>query len=200
PILFSVLVKILQMKRVLAMNTKLIIRSLTWGLRLVIAAALVVAGLSEAKPASASHDPYLWVTIEAIDCLGSFDFGSQPDFYALITINGRTVKKGHISNRCAIAPNWEVSKYVGSQAMTSVVIRVYDEDGFWSADDVADLKPGAGTSLALTVTREPCAVTGDVVGHCDSQLQSAGRSSDSARIVFRVHYEQCSVGGVCHLP
>lgn len=167
------------------------------GVRWLMAAALLAGGLSVAKPASASHDPYLWVTIEAIDCLGSFDFGSQPDFYALITINGRTVKKGHISNRCAIAPNWEVSQYVGSQAMTSVIIRVYDEDGWWSADDVADLKPGAGSSLALTATREPCAVTGDVLGYCDSQLQSAGRSSNSARIVFRVHYEHCGVGLLC---
>jgi hypothetical protein len=169
------------------------------GLRWLIAVALAAGVLSAARPTSASHTPYLWVTIEAIDCLGSFDAGSQPDFYALITINGVTMKKGEISNRCAIAPNWQVSRYVGSQAATSVIIRVYDEDGFWSADDVADLKPGAGSSLALTATREPCAISGDVRGLCNSQLQSAGRSSDSARIVFRVHYEHCGVGLACRL-
>lgn len=163
----------------------------------VVAASSMIFVATLFSATAFAADVTVRVTVERIRALDNFGtdvFPEDADFYAVITINGEEFDNKNTPSQDAheddndITPNWEFSKSVDSAAgNVPVTIRVFDEDGFLRGDDDhADLDPGAGRDLELSVTIAPCGITGDTPGGCNTPLISGGNTDDSAEVTFRI--------------
>lgn len=161
---------------------------------LLLVAPIVL--LATVQPAAAV-DVELRVTIDrirALDNFGTATFPEAADFYAVVTIDGNefdnkdSPSQDALEDRDDISPGWEFSESVdASRGSVPVTVTIYDEDGFLRTDDDrADLDPGPGDSIELTVDLTPCAVSGDLTDDCGAPLVTGGVDDDSAEITFRV--------------
>jgi len=135
------------------------------------------------------------VIIERIKELKGFGFGDAPDFYAVVTIDGKEKdNKGSKSQKYwsgdnDISPKWPFKQSVDYfKGTIPVKIQVYEADSFLRFDDdYADLHPETGKrALFLNVNLDPCSVSGHVTGNCNTTLISSGNSDDSVTIYFKI--------------
>lgn len=146
----------------------------------------------------AALDVNVRVTIERIRALD--DFGLPPlfpeaaDFYAVVDIDGEEFDNKNTPGQDAneddddISPNWEFTKAIDvSTGSIPLTINIFDEDGFLRFDDdQADLDPGPGDGIELSVDLVPCSISGDVTSECGVSLVSGGVDDDSAEVTFKV--------------
>lgn len=139
-------------------------------------------------------EPFATVRV-IIERIEGEEFGEDPDFYAVITIDGETLnnRRSYVSDRYNISPNWEFSKRVDLATRVSIpiTIGIRDVDDFLRfEDDHADINPNPRKrDLDLTLTLRPCSVAGDVSGGCDITLTSTGTGAERAMIKFRIVVE-----------
>jgi PKD repeat protein len=136
----------------------------------------------------------LQVTILRVKELGKLDHASDPEFYAVVTID-KTVKDNLAGNepfegRDDIWPGWEFTKWINaSKSYASVIIAIWDEDEVvGNEDEHGDVKPGPGKDLVLNVSWTPCWVSGDVGGSCDLTFggRGDGDDKDDVYVVFKI--------------
>jgi PKD repeat protein len=134
------------------------------------------------------------VTIKEVEELGDLDgIWSDPDFYAVVIIDG-TVRE----NKCNVEawegddhiwPDWRFTKWLDVEKRSvQVIIKIYDDDP--GADFKADIKPGSGKHLTLTVTLVPCSITGTVTGHCGVTHYRQGAGDDAAKVGFKIEVDE----------
>ena len=145
---------------------------------------------------------FLVVTINRVTARSEFDpgvlgiGGSQADFYAIVTIDGREEnnRDNYVSDADDIQPNWKFSKAVDlSRDSIAVSIAIRDRDGgLRFDDDVADVSPDGDTTLNLQVKPDPCQISGPVSGNCGDRLFSSGSSGDHADMRFTIEIQDPS--------
>jgi hypothetical protein len=129
---------------------------------------------------------------------GIFD-GPVGDFYAEVTIDGTLISTADdrydfpleigvgyifpVMLRPYLDKNWQIGADVaGSPPTVDLQIKIWDQDDV-SDDDQADIKPGAGKTLNLTVDL----TTGQWTGDVDWPQQCAqGSGGDEARICWEI--------------
>ncbi|MEZ4710940.1 MAG: hypothetical protein R3A44_27325 [Caldilineaceae bacterium] len=143
------------------------------------------------------------VIIERVEALDNFDggiFRSDPDFYALVTIDGEKFTRSEIiSDQNVITPNWMFTKEIplNTQATQTILakIEIWDSDEEpGNPDDEADLDTDGDRALNLTINLTDCidaradAIAGnfDTLKNCHESITVEGDQGDHARIRFRV--------------
>lgn len=132
--------------------------------------------------------------IERLEDLDGIDDFDDPEFYALVSINGGDfVQQGPPEDEDRLLfPNWRFSADVDYATTTSVpiTIEIWDDDSFVTGgDDWVDIDPTGGRALNLSVNLAPCAITGDTSGRCQETLVVQGTEENHARMDFRVEVQ-----------
>ncbi len=125
------------------------------------------------------------VVIERVVDQGCFEyyvFGcGDPDFYAVVNIDGQEFETQAIIDDGWIEPNWQFSLPIDftTRRTIPITIDIYDEDGGLRInDDHADITIGSGHTLQLTVDLSSCSVSGEIAGGCGESLTSHGHFGD----------------------
>ncbi len=159
-----------------------------------------VGSISKAASAQAPQVT-VRVTIERVRALNCFDneipfaCAGDPDFYAVVTIDGEEFPKTEeISDESDISPNWEFSRETDydEQKNIDVKIEILDGDGgiFRGNDDRADLTANGGRDLDITVNLSDClagnfdAISGDITANCLQTVVSEGDANDNSAEIF----------------
>ncbi|MCS7158705.1 MAG: hypothetical protein N0A16_13410 [Blastocatellia bacterium] len=166
--------------------------------RVLLATVLLAVALSFKEAyfvPVAQAEPFVTVRV-VIERLEGEEFGENPDFYAVITIDGEALNNKAENDRWEdkynISPNWEFSKRVDlARGSIPITVEIWDEDGFSRfEDDHVDINPNRSKrNLGLTVNLRPCSVAGDISGGCDLALTSNGTGEERAMIRFRIVVE-----------
>ncbi len=88
------------------------------------------------------------------DKVGTFeqkiDPGGTADFYAKITVDGRTYTESVYQNQNPITPDWTTIAFVDdNKTSSSIKYELWDQDLPDNADDHCDINPNAGYDLAI---------------------------------------------------
>ena len=132
------------------------------------------------------------VTIERVTSINDMEgpIGGDEDFYATVYIDNVDLGSSDtIDDDPDITPNWQFTHAVDlSAGSVPVLIQIWeDDDGiFRGGDDHADIDPGPGRDVDITVSLAPCGVTGEHTGDCGTTFISQGTGDDETRVHFRV--------------
>lgn len=158
-----------------------------------MALAACTLGLS-LNPASASRvQNTVTVVIHRIRAVSNFDGDflkkDRADFYARVSVGGRSVKSPVWYGQDDARPNWAAME-TGTGNLVPITIRVMDEDGgFERKDDHADINEVEGfKDLTLWYNVRTGRISGDVTGWKGDELyaRGAGSDSDKAEIWFSI--------------
>lgn len=105
--------------------------------------------------------------------------GGDPDFYAMVTVDGLTFVEAMQADKQSIRPYWNTLRFVPkSQGASAVRYVLYDEDA--SVDDSCDVNPIQGvTDLKFTLDLRTGLIQGS--NPPSSNLSSTGRRPDADR-------------------
>jgi hypothetical protein len=84
------------------------------------------------------------------DGAGAIDPSGTADFYAKVTVDGRTYIESVYQNRNPVQPNWTTVAFVDSNKSTaSIKYELWDQDQPSNPDDHCDINPNTGYDLTL---------------------------------------------------
>lgn len=149
--------------------------------RLAGVALAVVVGA--AAPALADD---IIIRIEHVRALDKIDPTTSPDFYAVVTVDGKEYKTQRIRNAPDIRPNWEIVANV-PRGRSNVNIAILDKD-ILKKDDLIDINRVDGKrDLDFQVDTRGCDVLGFSQGYgCRDRIVRGGNEKKAAEITFRV--------------
>lgn len=169
---------------------------------LILFAALLLSSATPTNPVLAATTP-ITVTINYLEQWGDFDVTTRGDFYAEVTINGTEVSTSSIDflpPDSYITPTgqllsnpWVLTVNVPSNlTAVSVAIEIWDSD--WpDPDNQADIDPGTGDTLDLSVDIATAKWTGDVNWPQSCAIGSTDLDGDGVGICFDIG--TLSIGG-----
>ena len=125
------------------------------------------------------------VDIRRIAAIGSF--GEAPDFYAKVTVNGRTTKGRVVDDNRLVSP-YQMFTFSGEAAdRIPVHIELWDEDGgLRFRDDRVDINPGRSKVLDFTLNTRTGTITGDISSRTGRTINVAGTPDEAAAMSFVV--------------
>ena len=146
-------------------------------------ALLAAVALGAAAPAMADD---IIIRIEHVRALDKIDPTTSPDFYAVVTVDGKEYKTQRIKNQADIRPNWEIVANV-PRGRSNVSVAILDKD-ILKKDDLIDINRIDGKrDLDFQVDTRSCDVLGFSQGYsCRDRIVRGGNEKKSAEITFRV--------------
>lgn len=167
----------------------------------LIQVILLAAGLLALRIDPAVAQPVdIRVTIDEVKATDTLDVGGRADFFPRVNIDGHRRAGNTREDDNHPTQDWEFSRSGIDPAAgpVSIEIELYDEDGgFRGRNDHVDITEGPGRNLDLRLDAVNCEISGDVTGICGQVLGSRGRSSDRARIGFKIDVtEPASAAGL----
>ncbi len=157
------------------------LRKAAAGMALAVAASAVTLAPIEA----AAADRTVTVNVTRFKALDRADELSAGDFFARVTINGKSQSTAVISDRAAVQPEWALSAVV-PDGDVDVKLELIDKDV--SVDDPIDINRISGKrDLDFTVNTRTCRIDGFAeVYKCGTTISRAGTERKKAEITFRV--------------
>jgi hypothetical protein len=168
-------------QRVFCLLGRIVSRALV--VSICAAAIVLIVGV----PPALAQTVQISVRIEKIVALDVANWTSPADFFARISIDGKSIQTPVVLNQNDISPNWEYREIAVGGGVRRIRIEVLDEDVTFN--DPIDVNPQAGKrelDLTIDTSALPCVVAGDVTGSCNSSIISAGSESGRASLQFRI--------------
>lgn len=161
-----------------------VVRGMGKSARAAALAAVAIAGF--AAPAMAQD---LIITIERVRALDKIDAAGQADFYAQVTIDGKTIKTERIRRADDVRPNWVIRAPMTGRR-SEVKLEILDKDVL-SKDDLVDINRLDGKrDLDFSVRNGPCRVEGFAQSYdCSGRgvvITRGGNEKKAAEVTFRV--------------
>lgn len=160
---------------------------------IALGAMLVPSFAQEDKPFSPQHRGVPVLLIERVEQLVNLDHGdalgkNRADFYAIVTVNGRS-HKTEVYSKDDAYPYWEIPLDMKSR-YSNITVRIMEEDGGLEAkDDHADISPiQSYKDMRLKYDRHTGRVSGAVRGRLNQRFIQEGKGDDDrARITFKIY-------------
>lgn len=149
-----------------------------------VAAVLAVAALGAGSAAAEE----IIVTVEHVRALDKIDLGpgGKADFFAVVTIDGKSVKSPVVKRAEDIRPNWVLSLPVG-RGTYDVKLELYDQDVLSKPDPIDINRVAAKRDLDFRVNTRNCSISGFSQGYsCRRTITRAGDEKKQAEISFKV--------------
>ncbi len=153
--------------------------------RTIAMAATLGLGMLGAAPALAEE---ISVTVEHVRALDKIDLGpgGKADFFAVLTIDGKSVKSPVIKRAEDIRPNWVLSLPVG-RGTFDVKLEIYDQDVVSKPDPIDINRLPGKRDLDFRVDTRNCTVSGFSQDYnCRRTITRAGDEKKQAEISFKV--------------
>jgi hypothetical protein len=154
--------------------------------------AALVALAACAAVTTAADAQEIQVRIDRVRALDKIDLptAGQADFYAQITVDGKTVKTKHIRRADDIQPNWVLTVPVG-RGVYPVKLEIYDNN-VTRKDTLVDInRLPSKRDLDFEVDTRSCVVKGFVQDYkCRWIIKRAGDEQRRAEIEFSVDVKQ----------
>lgn len=168
----------------LGVDLKAVVRGLSVaGTGLAVMGA-VLAGAPSQAAAQNTHE--VTVTVTRFKALDRADELSRGDFFARVTINGKSKSTDVISDKEEVSPkNWELSTSV-PPGVHNVKLELIDKD--LSVDDPIDINRIANKrDLDFTIDTNKCVIEGFQQDYkCGATITRAGSEKKKADISFKV--------------
>ncbi|MGE0766225.1 MAG: hypothetical protein AB7L90_07145 [Hyphomicrobiaceae bacterium] len=155
-------------------------------LRSVSCAAVAVPLIAGAARSAAADD--IVVTVEHVRALDKIDLptAGQADFYAQITVDGKTVKSKFIRRADEIRPDWVMVVPVG-RGRYQVKLEILDHNVLTKPTLVDINRLPDKRDLDFEVDTRRCIVTGFAETYkCGRAIRRAGDERRKAQVTFRV--------------
>lgn len=149
-----------------------------------VAIALAFGALG-AVPAVAEE---IIITVERVRALDKIDLGpgGKADFFAVATIDGKSIKSPVIKRAEDIAPNWVLALPVG-RGTFDVKLEIYDQDVLSKPDPIDINRLPGKRDLDFRVDTRNCTVSGFAQQYdCRRTITRAGDEKKMAEIAFKV--------------
>lgn len=158
--------------------------------RALTIAAAVIAGPAlglglAATEVSATKPHEITITVERLKALDKFDAFSKADFYARVTIDGRTQTTPVIRQQVEVAPNWVLRETL-PPGKYDLKMEIFDKDA--SIDDPIDVNPIDGRrTLEATIDTRKCRLMAyGKTYRCGLRASVSGKERKSAEVTFKV--------------
>lgn len=149
-------------------------------------ATLMALGVLGAAPAVAQE---IVVTIESVRALDRIDLGpgGKADFFAVVTIDGKSVKSPVIRRAESIKPNWRLAIPV-NPGTHDVKLELYDQDVLSKPDPIDINRLPNKRDLDFRVNTRSCTITGFAQEYdCRRVITRGGDQKKAAEISFHVN-------------
>lgn len=158
-----------------------------WFLRSVSLAGLMVVPLVAgiARPAAADE---IVVTVEHVLALDKIDLptAGQADFYAQVTVDGKTIKSKFVRRADEIRPNWVMVVPV-RRGRIPVKLEILDHNVLTKPTLVDINRLSGKRDLDFEVDTRRCLITGFAETYkCGAAIRRAGDEQRRAEITFKV--------------
>ena len=150
----------------------------------VAASFTALVGSSEAIAQSRGQRT-ITITVDRVKRLDVADAFSKGDFFARVTIGGKTVETQPIKQQGDISPNWKLSHTVPN-GRHDVTLEIYDKD-LTKVEAIDINRVDNKRKLDFTVDTRSCSVSGLTgVSRCGQKIVRAGGERKKAEVTFSV--------------
>lgn len=154
---------------------------------LAIGAAVVAVGSSLALATTDAAAAEITVTVTKFHALDRADDLSRGDFFARMTIDGKSVVTSTISDQAEVEPkDWTLTQTVSGGGKHKVKLELIDKD--LSVDDPIDInRVNKKRDLEFSVNTSSCVIEGfSETYSCGRTITRAGGENKKASISFKV--------------
>ena len=158
-----------------------------------LAVSSAFASVSQTLPFTPMYPGVPVLLIERVEQIDNLDQGdmfgkNNADFYAIVTVNGKTTKT-KVDSKDDARPYWQIPLDMSAR-YSDVTVRIMDDDGgLERKDDHADINPFPNRKdIRFWYDRDTGRVSGVVRGGLKDQfVMEGGGDDDRARITFMVY-------------
>lgn len=151
----------------------------------IAASVGAIAATGAAAQQNRNNNRTITVTVAHVKALDVADAFSKGDFFARVTVNGKSVETQPIKQQGDIRPDWKLTQTVPN-GRHNVTLEIFDKD--LTKNELIDInRVDNKRQLDFTVDTRSCRISGlTAISRCGQKVVRAGTERKRAEVEFSV--------------